>query len=580
MKNRYMRLSLNFILSFITYCSFSDLIAFKHYDFISLFIFLMVLILYSNFHLLDKFKFNSKIKLYGMIFCLILSLTHVLGFNVFLTRSNYNISVLRQMLTFKTLIDITGLFLFLYCFYSQYIDKVISFSFLKKNSKITNKKVFLFSFVFILLCWLPYYLVLYPGILTNDSKAQFLQFVNGLKISSDHHPVVHTLFMWICYRVGDLFFDDPVNITGFVSFVQMILMAGIFSYFITWLNSLKLNIKIIIFSILVFALSPIHAYYSVTMWKDILFGGFVLLFIIFLIKMDTKKFDFFMMIKFIILSLLVLFFRNNALYMYLFLVPFTFFHYKGFRLKISSCLVISLAFFFLIKGPVFSHFGIRKSASSEYISMPLQQIGRMAKKNVSFKDEQINLINNVIDISILSSVYNPSNCDPIKFNPNYNILAFNENKLTYFKLWFDLVIEHPSVAIEAYLNSTLGYWYSNVDYWATVDVVEKNDFGVYRSPKLGGIFDKYVHNITSRQLPIISLQWSIGLCVIFLFSFAFIIFLKREYFKLFYFIPLFGIWITMMVASPVFAEFRYVYSFFTCLPLFVILPFVGIIRNK
>ena len=37
---------------------------------------------------------------------------------------------------------------------------------------------------------------------------------------------------------------------------------------------------------------------------------------------------------------------------------------------------------------------------------------------------------------------------------------------------------------------------------------------------------------------------------------------------------LFGIWITLLLATPVYAEFRYYYSVVASLPLIVFLPFV------
>ena len=51
---------------------------------------------------------------------------------------------------------------------------------------------------------------------------------------------------------------------------------------------------------------------------------------------------------------------------------------------------------------------------------------------------------------------------------------------------------------------------------------------------------------------------------------------KRKGLKYIYaFVPVLGIWLTMLLASPVYGEFRYIFGAYTCLPLFVILPFIG-----
>ena len=242
-------------------------------------------------------------------------------------------------------------------------------------------------------------------------------------------------------------------------------------------------------------------------------------------------------------------------------------------MKVIFCICISLSFYFIIKGPIFNYFDIKKSSSSEYIAIPLQQVGRMTYKYVNFTDEEVEAINELIPIDAMANLYNPMNVDFIKFNPLYNVEVFDNNKLKYLKLWFNLVLEHPSIAIESYLNSTLGYWYSGVEFWATGDTVDKNNMGIYSSSKAGKYVEKYVRRIKKYDVPIISMQWSIGLCFILIVFSSFLVIIMNKKSFLLYYIPVFGVWLTMMVASPVFAEFRYVYCAYTCLPLLLLIPF-------
>jgi len=41
------------------------------------------------------------------------------------------------------------------------------------------------------------------------------------------------------------------------------------------------------------------------------------------------------------------------------------------------------------------------------------------------------------------------------------------------------------------------------------------------------------------------------------------------------FIPIIGVWLTILIATPVFAEFRYMYSACTCLPFLMLVPFMN-----
>nr|MCR5111667.1 hypothetical protein [Ruminococcus sp.] len=45
------------------------------------------------------------------------------------------------------------------------------------------------------------------------------------------------------------------------------------------------------------------------------------------------------------------------------------------------------------------------------------------------------------------------------------------------------------------------------------------------------------------------------------------------------YLPVFGVYITLLIATPVYSEFRYIYSLFTSLPMFCIVPFLDIRKN-
>ena len=42
------------------------------------------------------------------------------------------------------------------------------------------------------------------------------------------------------------------------------------------------------------------------------------------------------------------------------------------------------------------------------------------------------------------------------------------------------------------------------------------------------------------------------------------------------YIPVVGVWLTLLIATPVYSEFRYIYCLFTALPLFCAVPFINI----
>lgn len=81
--------------------------------------------------------------------------------------------------------------------YSYAGDKDVLYPLLVRpvsDSRFYEKHLSLCCFTICLLCWLPYFLYHYPGIMTPDSVVQFEQ-VLGLREYSNHHPVAHTLFI-------------------------------------------------------------------------------------------------------------------------------------------------------------------------------------------------------------------------------------------------------------------------------------------------------------------------------------------------------------------------------------------------
>ena len=50
-------------------------------------------------------------------------------------------------------------------------------------------------------------------------------------------------------------------------------------------------------------------------------------------------------------------------------------------------------------------------------------------------------------------------------------------------------------------------------------------------------------------------------------------FIKRNKNYLMAYIPLLAIWATLLIATPVYSEFRYIYCLFTTLPVLSVIPF-------
>ena len=76
-------------------------------------------------------------------------------------------------------------------------------------------------------------------------------------------------------------------------------------------------------------------------------------------------------------------------------------------------------------------------------------------------------------------------------------------------------------------------------------------------------------------MPIVTITWSIGLCFWIIAIFTYLSVYRKNKKSLLVYIPVWGIWLTMLIATPVYAEFRYVYGAFVSLPLLILFPFLN-----
>ncbi len=568
---------LNILMALICYISICSLGILKAYDTISWLILVILILLFSKTNLENKVM-KKEIIILSIIFSFITVFGNVVNNSIY----NIDSSVFREFFHLTNVVHLIGAFNLIFVVLTNLLPKLYNYSATTKKSIFKNNKIIFISCLLImLLCWLPYFLSFYPGNLSPDSITELTTVINNFTNASDHHPIIHMIFIAIPYKLMFSLTKNMIISIAFSTIIQMLVMASIFSSLIVFLHNRKVKDKLLIFILIYYAILPVFGYYSVVMWKDVIFSGLVLLLIMELIKIIEKdnknNLHFHQLIPFIIVSILCIFFRSNAIYMYFLLVIFTFiFMKKHIKIFIGAfCIVFSV--YYIIKGPVFNALNITKSSSSEYIAIPMQQIGRMAYKKVNFTNKEKKKLEKIMSIEDLAKAYNPITSDGIKFNSNYNAKAFDENKGKYFKLWLNLVKKHPSIAVEAYLISTLGYWYPGVSYNSVCfGIVEDNIYGLKNRPKLGNDVLNVLYKLESRDTPILNIEWSIGLCFWLILIFSLLACKKIDKKSLYLYVPIFGLWLTMMVAAPVYAEFRYVYSAFICLPLFMVIPYLNL----
>lgn len=449
---------------------------------------------------------------------------------------------------------------------SAWVSRIISFY---KNHTALS------TFAICLLCWLPYYLYQYPGIMTPDSINQFTQ-VLGIAPYSNHHPWAHTMLFGLFYHIGYALTGNMVAAVSFYTFFQMCLLSGSISYFISTLRSRRIRPFVLLLITAFYALIPYHAVFSVTIWKDIPFAAAVLLFsctILRLIYMERIRFP--EMAVFIISGTMICLFRSNGWYAFLAALPFLLFVYRKKAKIFYPALLVILCAAVIVKYPVMRAFRVEQPDFIESVCIPMQQITAVICNDRELTDQQLALVENVVDLTYIKDLYNPTFADNIKElvragNQDY----LNAHKKEFLRLWIELGLRYPGDYLTAYVKQTYGYWYPDSFYLvAEAEGVSATKYGVSHTPLIGGplvIKGKEIAIKLGSMVPIYGTLWSMGVaCWIMIFSIGTVI-IRRENHKLVCYLPSAVLLFTVLIATPVATEFRYVYFMVLSLPFYLI----------
>lgn len=529
------------------------------------------------FYLKTDSHLNKREKKYTIFLSVVISFLLSLGSIVSIYIDLEAQSIFNTKNSIYFIVSLVGLYVFFYKLFGVLIKKVNKISLIEEHNKM-SKKTFILITLALFAVYFLYFIRFYPAIMTPDSY-YVIHYANNF-ILSDYHPFGHTWFFGVFFHLGKFLFHNLNMAVAFSTIIQMIIQSLIFSNAIRYFynKGLKKCPTIVIF--LIYALSPLHAYYSITLWRDILFSSSFVITLISLYEFITneKRISKKYIVLFIISMLIMMFFRNNGIYIFIFIIPFIIYYMREKRILFSIISVLLLAFYFIIKGPVFDYYNVERTTSVEAYSIPLQQMARVIASSKEIPKDDYDYLNKLFKYDRVKDEYKTYISDPIKSVADNKVLS--SNKKDFFKTYISLMTKYPNIYFDAYFLQTLGYWYPDIIYNCTAGesvsiFPSENIYSISLTPKL---YNEFIDMIVSRNIPLSNLIWSVGLhFILFLTSTTLICYFKKKKYLL-CLVPIYGLWLSIMVATPVFCELRYIYGMFTCMPLIIFLPFI--IKDK
>jgi len=422
----------------------------------------------------------------------------------------------------------------------------------------------------------------YPGILTYDSMVQMGQIVNGEY--SNHHPFYHTMLIGLFVKAGCALWGNINAGVALYNAVQVLTMACCFSYGMVTVCQAGAPVKYVVAGELFYALMPFHMLYSFTVWKDVIFGAFILLFLTAAFRelADIGSHRSCNHVMFVLGGLGICLFRSNGWVAYL-LVFAAFLLLFG-RRKVKLCFVFLsiLLVSFLLKHPVLTALDVAQPDTAEALAIPMQQIARVITEGHELTEGQMALLNEIVEVDQIPAAYVPSDADLVKelIRQKDNQAYLVENKWAFLKLYVEIGLAHPREYVDAWIDQTRGYWNGGYPFWIWGRAVDANDFGIsgeVRSVTLNQYLSRYL--AAFERSSALQLFLSIGFHVWIVLAVCYISLMRRDRVVCFLTIPLLAVIATLLVATPEFSEFRYAYSVFCTLPFLICALFTDRVKT-
>ena len=466
------------------------------------------------------------------------------------------------------------------------VDAVLRF--FRRTQNLSDRRYFLLAFAFLMLCWLPYLIIYYPGSTVPDGLWQIQEGL-GMKTLSGKHSWELSLLFGFLVKLGSHVNDNA----GFFLVVLFLAVSQALCY--AWvcrkIRQWKAPDWLTFGTPLFFGLYPLFGAYAQTLIKD---GISCALFTLFMtayldlclpdVRMSRGDSDDSLKVKtgekrwgkafaVLLCALAAALTRRNEMYI---LLPMTLFLFillrKGSR-RYALLIFAGLLAGYLGFAGLGRAIGVKDGSSRAYYSVMFQQTARyLTEYPDEVTKEEKQAINGVLKLKKITGKYNPDLSDPVK--NRFREKSTAEDLQAYFGVWKGMLKKHPLVYVEAFLHGNYGYY----DPFSLITVTSPYylDASEAYSKTLGydwhHIFPALIRKAARgyawlwKKLPVLRLTIRPGSWTWFYFILAGWLCLKKRWKKL---LPLIGMGLLwgICLLSPVNGCIRYYLPMYACGPV-------------
>lgn len=495
-------------------------------------------------------------------------------------------------------------------------DRIGDGDILRSNSLKFEDKKKVSAIVFVIVFGILFIRLLldYPGDVSNDSIGIIQQSLYDYEMHGGFPPVLAIIMRW-CIGLAELCKGDMNLVVFLYCLIQVLLFSYVVVVIVDCIAECGINRFYCYITVVYFTVMPFNVHFSHTIWKDTPFALFTALFVLLTWKQTMKSIE----IKsgrywadlagVIISGIGMAILRANGYYALLLCIPCGLILFWKKRKDLCLVYLIVLALSKLIMGPIndkiihennmIVYERVQQKAEQENtvgeesteVYIPItdetnvsqsygqsgiyiitsQQLAAVYMQLEDISSEEKQLLDTVFKLDQLEETYIPYISD----HTMYSLKRMDRKQ--YLNAWITEGIKHPLTYIKAWVDMTCGYWYPEVmERGVYIEELKENDYGIKKAQVLPSV----LYSIKEKadrlytRIPFYGLIWSIGF-VVWITAFCVTKMITRKgWMQALSYIPLIGVWATLLIATPVYGEFRYLYSVFFALPIIVVMPFV------
>ena len=309
----------------------------------------------------------------------------------------------------------------------------------------------------------PYLIVYWPGIVVFDTLRSY-SYARGTVPWDTYEPVGHSLLIAVMQWLGtSLGWSDAGGVAiGAISVILTSSIAFSFMFIRMAVWGLRAGIWMATFAFV--ALLPVFGYFSVSLMKDVPFSIALVVFMVCVGELSfgrpetTRKL--WPWVTLTIAGIFVFLMRKNGIHVMALTLPLLLIPLRHFRKRLVLVLTGIVAAYAVFVGPLYALLDVGPGPKAESYSVPLQQLGRIAKRHsadLSAPDREFYLhIFAGMPPEELSKHYVPWLSDPMKLQAGK---AWGDHTTAEFLAgWARIAATYPSAAIGATMANTVGYW--------------------------------------------------------------------------------------------------------------------------